>query len=450
MDTFITLYILINISDATSITRVEVDINKYLDSITSSSDLEKLTFRPINDPYDSVARCINCELSTYRTSDLNKKLKNKYASCCNVFHYIIDKEENKPESIIVDNNFIENYREIVDLLIENVKLIFKEEHIFKHFKNLISVSLINNQIDLFPSSILNIKKLRSLNIVGSSFKNFNTTSKNLFKHLKKLEFLELNSLPLTAEELDISSEFIKLPETIKALRLSNLKLNIIPFDLKQCIENLTELKFSGINLIDIDNFTCGTTVMLNKDSLSKLMSHILNQNEIDKLFDHFDLDKNGFLNGDELVKLNAFLFKKYPRLGENFTIDDCSSMESPVSNRCLQSYLSIFELTNLKLLDLSFQAIKIIPDQVKVMKNLEKLILNDCIQLELLSPELANLTKLKELDLSNCISLKTPPFDICRRGLSVIISYLKRLSSGSIKCSRTKLMLVGLGDAGLI
>jgi len=74
--------------------------------------------------------------------------------------------------------------------------------------------------------------------------------------------------------------------------------------------------------------------------------------------------------------------------------------------------------------------------------------LESCILLEKLSSKIGGLNKLTELNLNDCISLKTPPAEICRRGFSAIKSYLKRLSSGSVKCNRTKLMFVGLGDAG--
>jgi ribosome biogenesis GTPase A len=58
------------------------------------------------------------------------------------------------------------------------------------------------------------------------------------------------------------------------------------------------------------------------------------------------------------------------------------------------------------------------------------------------------LLKLNELDLTGCISLKTPPPEIQRRGVDSILAYLKRLLTGSVECKRTKLMLQGLGGAG--
>ena len=73
--------------------------------------------------------------------------------------------------------------------------------------------------------------------------------------------------------------------------------------------------------------------------------------------------------------------------------------------------------------------------------------MNNCILLESISNKLGDID-LKEIELENTLSLKTPPPEICKRGIHSILGYLKRLSTGSVLCKRTKLMLVGLGEAG--
>jgi len=52
------------------------------------------------------------------------------------------------------------------------------------------------------------------------------------------------------------------------------------------------------------------------------------------------------------------------------------------------------------------------------------------------------------MPLRGCLSVKTPPKEIINRGFIPIMGYLRRLEMGSVKCKRTKLMLVGLGGAG--
>lgn len=94
-----------------------------------------------------------------------------------------------------------------------------------------------------------------------------------------------------------------------------------------------------------------------------------------------------------------------------------------------------------------FKGIKFIPDTIENLTNLRILTLDNCILLESISPRIGNLP-IEELSLSNCLSLKTPPPEIVRRGKTSVMAYLKRLSTGSVTCKRTKLMLVGLGEAG--
>jgi hypothetical protein len=107
----------------------------------------------------------------------------------------------------------------------------------------------------------------------------------------------------------------------------------------------------------------------------------------------------------------------------------------------------IFYLENLAELTLEYQGIKNVPDAIKNLKNLTIFNLNYCIELETLSAQVGFLP-LKELNLTGCVSLKTPPIEITRRGHTQTMAFLQRLGSGSTPCKRTKLMLVGLGGAG--
>ena len=109
--------------------------------------------------------------------------------------------------------------------------------------------------------------------------------------------------------------------------------------------------------------------------------------------------------------------------------------------------MTIFALENLTELTLDYQGIKVIPDGIKTLKSLAIFNLNYCIELETISAEVGFLP-LKELNLTGCMSLKTPPPEIIRRGHTQTMAFLQRLISGSTACKRTKLMLVGLGGAG--
>lgn len=120
------------------------------------------------------------------------------------------------------------------------------------------------------------------------------------------------------------------------------------------------------------------------------------------------------------MKLNAFIFKHFSRF---------------------QRIPSSLFLTNLVSLDFSYQAIKVIPDDIEKLVNLKSLYLNYCILLENLSAKCGKLD-LNKLELTNCWSLKTPPPEVVKRGFFAIMAYLKRLASGSVSYKKTKLMLV--------
>ena len=453
-----------------------VKISKFLKLITSKKDTEKLVFSPVDDPFDRVARCVNCELSTSREKYLQKKLENKYAQCCNVFHFVPDPDTRLwPIDMIFTAQLMDNYKEITDFVFENGELlgVDKEEKFFKKFKLLNSITLKSNKLKEFPSSILNAKRLNRLSIQNNPIKNFNSNSRNIFKHLKNLEILELINCPITLSDLgmsDSSSELIKLPETLRLLRMSSLRLNCIPFSLVTCKNSLKELYFIGAKWISVS--VSLKEAQINRENLIDILeaSNGLNSDQVNKLFDYFDTDKNSTLNGEEITKMNGFLYRKFPRLGDNFSPEEFNDADSNKSNKFIQSYMSIFELKNLVVLDLSYQAIKFLPDQIESLACLEKLYLESCVELQTISSKVTKLTKLNEFNLNDCISLKQPPaevnfnffqdnwafflflqfivFKICRRGFEPIITYLKRLSSGSVKSNRTKLMLVGLGDAG--
>lgn len=108
---------------------------------------------------------------------------------------------------------------------------------------------------------------------------------------------------------------------------------------------------------------------------------------------------------------------------------------------------NIYSCVSLHYLDLSFQAIKKIPGAIKSLHNLKSLKLRYCVYLETLSSNVGML-KLEVLDLTGCISLRTPPLEIQRRGVNSVLAFLNRLKKGSVGCKRTKLMLQGLGGAG--
>ena len=52
------------------------------------------------------------------------------------------------------------------------------------------------------------------------------------------------------------------------------------------------------------------------------------------------------------------------------------------------------------------------------------------------------------LHLNSCPVLETPPPDIVGRGFESVKAFLKKMAGGFTECHRTKLMFIGLGQAG--
>lgn len=133
----------------------------------------------------------------------------------------------------------------------------------------------------------------------------------------------------------------------------------------------------------------------------------------------------------EKVALSAEIYKKIPHISSNPFINVSSG----------------FSWEKVHQLDLSYQAFKILDDNIQHVKNLRSLNLSYNLFLEEVSSTVG-LLPLKSLKLNGCPSLKTPPKEILRKGEAVVINYMKRLNEGFVECRRTKLMLVGLGGAG--
>ncbi|CAH1774243.1 unnamed protein product [Owenia fusiformis] len=107
----------------------------------------------------------------------------------------------------------------------------------------------------------------------------------------------------------------------------------------------------------------------------------------------------------------------------------------------------IFQLRRLAFVSLRCQGITVVPNQIGELKYLKAVHLSQCYLLESISGEIGH-SNFKDINIDDCISLKTPPLEIVTQGNAQVVNYLKRLKLGSVECYRTKLMLVGLGGAG--
>ncbi|CAF3639029.1 unnamed protein product [Rotaria socialis] len=302
---------------------------------------------------------------------------------------------------------------------------------FQYLNNLTYLKLVDNPLETLPLNCLSPQSLQSVDL--SRLGRLNEIDPNT-QFSSKLKSLLITESVLTT-----------LPQTLVAdarAKLTKLTLN-----------GATWWSFAGISVNEV----------VKKDSFIKKFVAFLDDDELDNIYRMYDEDVNGVLTYSEINLMNAHMYRYIQRLRPSNTkipTSGRSSVEPSNTTNELdifkqESFMTdisgipsaIFHLDNLTELSLEYQGIKVVPDAIKNLKYLVIFNLNYCIELESLSAEVGFLP-LRELNLTGCASLKTPPIEITRRGHAQTMAFLQRLISGSTPCKRTKLMLVGLGGAG--
>ena len=430
----------LNISKILSIYFDENDMRDFIEQIDEifNQDFKKNIFKMIAESglntkykrefdFDENKTCFYCRMSKsneiLEDYSIEDKLKNKYGQFS--YNFSIDADSSKIH-LALDRKFTRNFSNLRTISLHNCSLEFDKngDDFFNRLNNIIEISLENNQMDYLPDSISKVTNLRSLRIVNpiKSLSDY-----NIFHNMEYLQNLELDETEFLKYRQNFNERKIKLSGNLKQLKIRDFQLNILPFDFDNDSQ-LISLEIPGVPWLDIDQFE-KTSTFITINTLKTLYEKTFTQDQILKLFRHFDHDSNGYFNREETAKFNAFVFKKFSRLGDNI-----EEIQSGIPE-------TIFKLNFIKYLDLSYQAIRQIPEEIANLENLNVLILKDCVLLNSISPKLS-LLPITSLNLENCYSLKTPPPEIVKRGMSSVISYLKRLNSGSILCQKTKLMFV--------
>ena len=377
-------------------------------------------------------------IESYITEVLNKNEEyNRNISKLTITQNMSLSEEQSAlqKNFSLDRNLITNIPNLTNILIEGLKLNEIDESI-KTCKQLKNIELTNNSLTQFPDALL-VDSLQQFIIENNRIE---TVPKALFK-IKALKSIVLSMLNLSSLPESWSTDEIEQESCLKSLVISQTKLNYLPNDLLRKISKIEKIVFDGVHLVLPETQQNWPNFLLNMETFINLYCPtLLSYTEANELFKKYDYDRNLVLNYREIQHLNAELFEKFPRLGSKLlSVNDDIYGGIPSS---------LFQLTSLAYLDLSFQAIRKIPDAIESLKGLKILKLKYCIYLETLSSLVSTLPVLTELDIVGCLSLKTPPAEIQRKGFSSIMAYLRRLRTGSVACQRTKLMLVGHGASG--
>ena len=355
-----------------------------------SSNKEKNEFDKYN--FNGAPICKDCQLANSTDIDQNEmKLNNKYGNC--QLSLTIDCKQNEK----LDNKFSENFSNLMLLNVTRPKDF--EGSLFDNLTRLKLLEIKEDKLKSLPSHIFAIKTLTTLILSNSSIHSF----RNIREKIQLAESLRL--LQIENIQLKKLKKLIKLPASLKKLHLISMRSNQIPFQLEN--SSITSLKCTGVP------WKADLKATIYFDQFKKEYERFFPDNQLLDIFKAFDKNNDGCIGELELTKFNAYIFKRFERLGSetvnSLEADDDEYVQTDGEPCGIPKF--IFNMEALVTLDFSYQAIKAIPDEIQNLKNLNSLILESCIMLNSISPKLANLP-ITQLNLSNCISLKTPPPEI--------------------------------------
>ncbi|CAF3553209.1 unnamed protein product [Rotaria sordida] len=436
-------------------------LNNSLTSITINSSYPLNTNK--ENQFGKYGECYYCcllrrdEIKDRTDISLQKRLEliGDYAS--SIFYFELYKQEKNliENGLILNDEFFLKFNglEIIDItniIIDCFQLNYKNIHCLKYLTYL---SLENNDLSIIQIDIQYLDQLNYLKLIENPFE---TLPLNCLSS-KSLQYVELSRLGRLIE-IDSNS---RISSKLKTLLITESILITLPQTLAvDARAKLTKLTLNGVPWWGASGLSVNEVVKY--DSFLKKFVIFLDSDELGKIYRMYDEDVNGVLSFSEINLMNAHMYRYIPRLRPSNTkipnsgrssVEPTNTNESDIlKQESFSSDLSgipsvIFYLENLTELSMEYQGIKVVPDAIKNLKSLVIFNLNYCIELETLSAEVGFLP-LRELNLTGCVSLKTPPIEITRRGHTQTMAFLQRLISGSTPCKRTKLMLVGLGGAG--
>ncbi|XP_071152762.1 uncharacterized protein [Mytilus edulis] len=357
----------------------------------------------------------------------------------------------------LEKEFYHPYSEnLSTLLVNGVPLDTLPDDVFKTFRKLkvfaitdvpmektpifpSGMSKCTNLEIVFLSGMHGLKELPSDVILGPALRIF---------HIYHIPIKKLNidwpvsslltSLTLTGLLLEEVPVKISNLHRLEELILDYNPITSIPEEIGR-LKKLKILSMKGIPWIHLQQKSEMSKAMYTQwYADNSCIRNYFSEEEFVELFSKFDLNNNNILDQHELARLNMYLLLNIPRIGLKSLGDKEYGGIPP----------AIFRLKSLEQLILSYTAITMVPYQAKNLLELTSLNLGHCPLLEGISGDVGLLPNLKSINLNNCPSLETPPQDIVGRGVASVKAFLKRIAGGFIECHRTKLMFIGLGQAG--
>ncbi|VDI30258.1 Hypothetical predicted protein [Mytilus galloprovincialis] len=358
----------------------------------------------------------------------------------------------------LESSYYEPYEQFAETLtVQSQNLKILPSNLWTTFRNLRVMSIVNVDLDnthIFPSGLSKCCNLEVL--ILANLKGITDLPKDIISGPVMTTFF-IHNCPIRKLEFDwpVKNKLINL--TLKGLLIEDIPANIGRLkDLEELcldynpitslpkeIENLTKLKFlsvKGIPWIASD----GKLEQMPKQvytmwhTENPYVKNNIGEAEVDRLFSECDVNNNDILEKSELARLNLQIMNKIPRLGCQ-SIGDTENGGIPAG---------VFKLTLLQTLDLSFTAVTQLPMMIREILTLQTINLEHCPLLESLDGDVGLLPNLRSLNLNSCAALETPPRDIVNRGFDSVKAFLQKMAGGFTECLRTKLMFIGLGQAG--
>nr|XP_022323918.1 uncharacterized protein LOC111124909 isoform X4 [Crassostrea virginica] len=398
---------------------------------------------------------VNYSVKTMK--EIHKLIRQGRKRTCKAHIHAIVKNEILPEeNFEIKYEMFDPYNELINAFEWDVPTLPSIPSVFfQKFPNLQYFSLESGKLEENKVVPLGASKLLQLETIKFQNVDIQALPKDIFQ-VPELRTMYLINVPLKGIEVDLPHStklkklviqglrFTAVPKQICILKeLEELYIDYNPITtLPNEILQLTLLRILSVKGIPLISFE-GTKDSITKDQYfgwheqHPMITNYISKEGVTKLFEEFDQNKNSALEMKELAQLNLKLFFTIPRFGVVGT-NLKSGGVPPV----------IFQLKSLQELYLDNQGIQSIPADIENLSNLRVLSLTRCLMLQSIAAATGLLPNIKNMNLHSCPSLRTPPLEVVGRGFESVKAYLKRLHGGFTECRRTKLMFVGLGEAG--
>lgn len=222
-------------------------------------------------------------------------------------------EWKKPEKNLLENRLILNdefflklngleYIDLDNVIVDRFQLNARNT---EALKNLIYLSLENNDLTTIDADFYYLKKLSYLKLSQNPFESLPV---NLFapRSLQTIELAQLGRLT----EIDANARF---SSELKTLNMNESVLTTLPLTLgTDARAKLTKLILDAVPWWRAEGMSVSEVVK--EESFMKKFLPFIDQDELNRIYQAYDEDMNGILSYPEINLMNAHMYRYIPRL----------------------------------------------------------------------------------------------------------------------------------------